>query len=75
MVPAEGKSAGRLRFRHRSDCRFVDSEEFCRLIIGTRRMVRADERAIDLHGLLDLETGTRFLIEREKLIPHMADYS
>ena len=55
--------------REREECRFVDSEEFCRLLLGFKRLIRADEAAVEVRGLLDLDTGTRFLIEQEKLIP------
>jgi hypothetical protein len=30
-------------------------------------MVRSDEPDLNVRGLLDMETGTRFLIEQEKL--------
>lgn len=55
--------------RESAECRFVESDEFCELLLGFKRMVRADESASELRGLLDLETGTRFLIEEEKLTP------
>ena len=46
---------------------FVQREEYCNLLLSTRRMVRSDEPGHHIRGLLDLETGMRFLIEQEKL--------
>lgn len=46
---------------------FVPRDEFCRLLLSSRRMVRSDERDKHICGLLDTETGARFLIEQEKL--------
>jgi hypothetical protein len=53
--------------RERSGATFVQRDEFCRLLLSCKRMVRADEPADQLRGLLDIETGMRFLIEQEKL--------
>ncbi len=53
--------------RQRGDCVFVDPAEFCRLLVSHRKLVRANEQAADVQGILDLETGQRFLIERERL--------
>jgi len=57
----------RRAMRERSEFTFVQREEFCRLLLSTRRMVRSDEPDLRVRGLLDTETGTRFLIEQEKL--------
>ena len=46
---------------------YVERDEFCRLLLSVRSMVRSDEPAVDLRGLLDLETGKRFLIKQETL--------
>jgi len=53
--------------RERSEFTFVQREEFCRLLLSTRRMVRSDEPDVHVRGLLDVDTGARFLIEQEKL--------
>jgi hypothetical protein len=45
---------------------FVKRDEFCEMLVSFRKMVRADEPAY--RGLLDLETGKRFLVEREELL-------
>lgn len=47
--------------------RLVDREEFCKLLLGYRRMIRADEPSTGMRGLRDLQTGVTYLIEREKL--------
>ena len=55
--------------RDKAECRIVDSDEFCKLMLGFRKLVRADDSALQMRGLLDVETGIRFLIEQEKLTP------
>lgn len=67
MAPAHCSSEEHYRANERSDCRFVESEEFCRLLVGKGRLVRADDSSLDVRGLLDLETGVRYLIETRKL--------
>ena len=63
MLPEQRRA---LRQFTRSE--FVQRDEFYRLLLSCRKMVRSDEPAVDLLGLFDLETGTRFLIERRKLL-------
>jgi hypothetical protein len=46
---------------------FVQRDEFCSLLLSTRRLVRSDEPGRGVRGLLDVDTGARFLIEQEKL--------
>jgi hypothetical protein len=67
MAPAHCSSEECSHVSERSDCRFVESEEFCRLLVGKNRLIRADDSSLDLRGLLDLETGVRYLIETRKL--------
>jgi hypothetical protein len=57
----------RRALRERTASTFVQREEFCRLLLSCRRMVRADEPAVQVRGLLDMETGMRYLIEQERL--------
>jgi hypothetical protein len=57
----------RRAMRESSNATFVQREEFCNLLLSTRRMIRSDEPALRVRGLLDMDTGTRFLIEQEKL--------
>ena len=68
-MQANAIHARRSMLRDSVECKFVDSDEFCELLLGFRRLVRADETSVDLLGLLDLDTGTRFFIEQEKLAP------
>ena len=69
MVETQPIQEKRNELRQRPGCRFVDSEEFCQLLLGFRKLIRADETALMIRGLLDVETGTRFFIEQEKLLP------
>jgi hypothetical protein len=66
---SQTKSVQKQRFspRERLAGTFVERDEFCRLLLSVRRMVRSDEPAVNLRGLRDLATGKRFFIEREKL--------
>ena len=56
-----------------SECRLVESVEFCKLILSRKRLQRSDQPATGLRELLDLETGTRFMIEEQKLFGRCAD--
>jgi hypothetical protein len=53
--------------RDNSNSTFVQRDEFCSLLLSTRRLVRSDEPGRGVRGLLDMDTGVRFLIEQEKL--------
>jgi hypothetical protein len=53
--------------RERLDCRFVEQDEFCDLLVGFKKLIRSDEAAVSIRGLLDPQTHARFLIEEEKL--------
>ena len=53
--------------------RFVDADEYFRLALSTRKLIRSDDNIRDLCGLIDPEVGTRFVIHREHLpdsLPH-----
>jgi hypothetical protein len=52
--------------RESAPATFVEREEFCRMLLSNRKLVRSDEPAY--RGLLDVETGRRFLIERDELL-------
>jgi hypothetical protein len=58
----------RRALREQPGLTFVQREEFCELLLSNRRLVRSDERSIHIRGLLDPETGERFLIEQERLM-------
>jgi hypothetical protein len=49
------------------DCRFVQRKEFLSLLLGRRKIVRSDSKDGTVHGLLDVQTGKRYLIEEEAL--------
>jgi hypothetical protein len=67
MAPTGTIHERRCALRKRSEFTFVQRDEFCKLLLSTKRMIRSDEPAVQLRGLLDMETGARFLIEQEKL--------
>jgi len=47
---------------------FVNRDEFCKLMLSYRKLVRADEPGNRVRGLLDVESGERYLIEQEELV-------
>lgn len=63
----EGLERKRVLLRGRSDCRFLEPDEFCQLLVSRRRLWRADDGSAEVQGVLEPETGVRFLIERERL--------
>jgi len=67
LIEIETIHERRRAMRERSEFTFVQREEFCSLLLSTRRMVRSDEPDLNVRGLLDTATGARFLIEQEKL--------
>jgi hypothetical protein len=46
---------------------FVYREEFCQLLLSFRKLIRANEPAVRLRGLLDVKSGNRYLIAQEEL--------
>jgi hypothetical protein len=67
MAFADSIAERRCELRASSGVRFVQRDEFCRPLTGLRRFIRADDPGGSVRGLLDVETGERHLIEREKL--------
>lgn len=49
------------------DSRFVQPDEFLSLLLGRRKLVRSDSKDWTVRGLLDVQTGKRYLIEEEAL--------
>jgi hypothetical protein len=47
--------------------RVISPAEYRDLIVSHRHLIRADEPALGLRGLKDLDTGEHFLIEERKL--------
>ena len=52
-----------------TDCEFVEPRTFCELLTSRRNLERANDSSSNTFGLLDRETGVRFLIEVERLFP------
>jgi hypothetical protein len=46
-----------------TDCRPVNASDFVSLLLSRRRMVRVDELGAEVRGLLDPETGVRYIID------------
>jgi hypothetical protein len=67
MVLTETLDERRAALRESSEYTFVQRDEFCRLLLSSRRLVRSDEPRLKMRGLMDLDTGDRFFIEQEKL--------
>ena len=57
----------RNQLRTRPGCKFVDLAEYCQLLVSRQKLVRADEPAANVRGLMDLSSGARFLIAEETL--------
>jgi len=45
----------------------VHREEFCRLLLSFKKLIRSDEPAVSIRGLTDLESGERYVIAQEEL--------
>jgi hypothetical protein len=73
MSPYPGVSytveQSRDKLRQRRECTFVERHEFCCLLVSRRTLVRANEWAADVYGVFEPQTGLRFLVERERLLP------
>lgn len=67
MVVTRDLDERRSAMRDSSPYTLVQREEFCRLLLSSRRLVRSDEPRLRMRGLMDLDTGDRFFIEQEKL--------
>jgi hypothetical protein len=48
-------------------CVKISPDDYCRMTVSTRKLVRCDDKAGGLRGLEDLETGERFFIDEEDL--------
>ena len=49
------------------DVTFVHREEFCRLLLSFKKLIRSDEPAVRIRGLTDVESGERYIIDQEEL--------
>jgi hypothetical protein len=48
-------------------CVRISPDDYCRMTISIRKLVRCDDKSDGLRGLEDLETGERFFIDEEDL--------
>jgi hypothetical protein len=48
-------------------CVKISPDDYCRMTVSIRKLVRCDDKAAGLRGLEDLETGERFFIDEEDL--------
>ena len=44
-------------------CVRISPDDYCRMTVSTRKLVRCDDKAAGLRGLEDLETGERFFVD------------
>ena len=73
--PAQTDSL-RKRLLNQENTRFVDKQEFSRLLVSFRPLERFNVVPARLHGLQDRDNGIRYLIEDEKLFaPERAGWS
>jgi hypothetical protein len=49
-----------------TNCRPVTASDFVTLLLSRRRMVRVDELGAEVRGLLDPETGVRYIIDNNE---------
>lgn len=63
----------RRRLPHRKQAAYwVDPAEFCRLAVSHLPLSRCDDRDAGLRGLVNDDTGEKFLVEIAKLDRHQA---
>lgn len=67
MTFGETLSERRRALRTRPGLTFVHRDEYFELLLGFKKMIRSDEPGVSVRGLLDVESGERFLIEQEEL--------
>jgi hypothetical protein len=53
--------------RNSTSATFVRREEFCRLLLSFKKLIRSDEPADRIRGLTDVESGERYLIKHDEL--------
>lgn len=63
----DDREARRAELRRQSDCQFLDADSFRRMLVSARRLRRRDDGVAKLKGLLDIATGTWFVIEEENV--------
>ncbi len=68
-TPTEAVERRRDALRSTAGGVFVDRDAFCHLLLSRQSLVRSDDSAASLQGVLEPETGVRYLIESERLFP------
>lgn len=63
----EGTFHGTVQTVVPGDSMFLSSRQFVSLAISRRKLLRSDESGATVRGLLDPETGKRYLIEAKEL--------
>ena len=53
-----------------ASCVYVEPDVFRQLAISNRKLARADSAHEGVCGLIDLETGERFVVKRTRLFHH-----
>lgn len=63
ITPGKTRSA----LEDRSEYRFVDRDEFMRLLVSSKNLIRVEEDTSGLRGLLDVNSNCTFLIDEDEL--------
>jgi hypothetical protein len=63
ITPGKTRSA----LEDRSEHRFVDRDEFVRLLVSSKNLTRVDEDTSGLRGLFDVDANCTFLIDEDEL--------
>jgi hypothetical protein len=68
MSESERSHERRRKPRTHSDATSIPTAEFLSLLVSRRTLIRLDCHDGNVRGLLDLETGEKFLVERKDLL-------
>ena len=66
MLPITPGKAGSA-LEDRSEYRFVDRDEFMRLLVSSKNLIRVNEDTSGLRGLFDVNANCTFLIDEDEL--------
>ena len=70
----ESMDQPRLGFKLTQNARFIEPEQFVRLLVSRKKLVRVDDKTAGIRGLFEPSTGKRFFIEEEKLLASEPTY-
>jgi hypothetical protein len=65
----QSTSERRQELRLVPNCHFTDRHQFCALLTSRGRMARFNDDTAAVRGIVDLDSGERYVIEVEKLFP------